>query len=95
MFERAKAEIKRRQEIFFTEEQFRREKRAAFAECLTLFDNGEDITATFATDCSLPYDEYDCINIFKEITMEEVFEALKSLNVENSAISIVYNKKGE
>lgn len=92
---RAKAEILKKKEQFFTQEQFLREKKAAFAECLSLFDSGEDITATFATDGRLPYDEYDCVNILRSITFEEVREALLSIDTENCAISIVESKKGE
>ncbi len=92
---RVKAELYKKKENFFTEEQFLREKKAAFAECLSLFDSGEDITATFATDGHLPYDEYDCVNILRSITFEEVREALLSLDIENCAISIVDSKKGE
>lgn len=94
VYEKAIEELNKRKERFFTEEQILREKKAAFAESLTLFDSGEDITAAFATDSSLNYDEYDCIGILRDITSEEVKAALESLDLSNSAISIIHEQKG-
>lgn len=89
VFELAINELEKRKESFFTEEQILREKRAAFAEALTLFDSGEDITASMATSASLDYDEYDCIDVMRDITSEEIREALLSLDLSNSSISII------
>ncbi len=91
VFELAIAELERRKECFFTEEQILREKRAAFAEALTLFDSGEDITASMATSTALEYDEYDCIDVMRDISSDEVREALISLDLSNRSISIIRN----
>lgn len=82
-------EIERRKEVFFTEEQILREKKAAYAESLTLFDSGEDITASMAVCAHLNYDEYDCIEMLRDITAEEIKDALDSINTDNRAISII------
>ena len=86
------SEIERRKIDFFTEEQIKREKKAAFAECLTLFDNGEDVVAAMSTTARNDFDEYDCIEILKNISSDDIKEALMSVNTENISISIV--KKG-
>ena len=79
--------------MFFTEEQILREKRAAFAESLTLFDSGEDMTASFATGASLDYDEYDCIDVLSEVTPDEIRGFLESLDLSNCSISIISGKE--
>ncbi len=84
-----KAEIEYRKENFFTKEQFLREKKAAYAECITLFDSGEDLTATMASNAFLEYDEFDCIEVLKDITYDEVWEMLRSVDTENCTLSII------
>lgn len=83
------AELKHRQKVFFTPEELVREKRAAFAEGLTLFDLGEDITASMATSAMLDYDEFDCIDVMRSISFDEVKEAFLSLDLSNRSISII------
>ncbi len=90
--EKAIFEIERRKKEFFTEEQIKREKKAAFAESLTLFDNGEDIVCAVSTSARFDFDEFDCIEILRNITPDDIKSALDSVNTENVAISIV--KKG-
>lgn len=82
-------ELEDRKKTFFTEEQILREKKAAYAESLTLFDSGEDITAAYAACAHLEYDEFDCIEILRDITSEEIKEALMSIDTANSAVSII------
>ncbi len=86
-------ELEHRKNAFFTEEQILREKRAAFAESLTLFDSGEDMTASFATGASLDYDEYDCIDVLSEVTPDEIRGFLESLDLSNCSISIISGKE--
>ncbi len=92
VLEKAIAEIEYRKTHFFTDEQVNREKKAAYAECLTLFDNGEDLANSYAVGAFYNYDEFDCMEILRDITPEEIKTALCSINTENSAISII--KKG-
>ncbi len=89
VFERALAELEERKSRFFTAEQILREKKAAYAECLTLFDSAEDLASTFGITSFFGYDEYDCIEILRNITDEEIKAALDSINLENSSISII------
>jgi len=84
-----KQELEYRKTHFFTEEQFLREKKAAYAECLTLFDSGEDLTATMASNAFLDYDEFDCIEVLKDIGYDEVKNVLCSVDTENSTLSII------
>lgn len=91
VFELAIKELESRKKLLFTEEQILREKRAAFAEALTLFDSGEDITASMATGASNEYDEFDCIDVMRNITPDEVKDALLSLDLTNRSISIIRN----
>ncbi|MBE6683697.1 MAG: insulinase family protein [Ruminococcaceae bacterium] len=89
VLESALAELERRKEIFFSDEQILREKKAAYAESLTLFDSGEDLTAAMALCAHLEYDEFDCIETLRDITKEEIRQALDSLNLSNHSISII------
>lgn len=84
-----KQELEYRKIYFFTEEQFLREKKAAYAECLTLFDSGEDLTAAMASNAFLNYDEFDCIEVLRDISYNEVKEVLCSVDTENSTLSII------
>ncbi len=84
----AKQELEYRKTHFFTKEQFLREKKAAYAECLTLFDSGEDLTAEMANAFS-DHDDLDCMDALKDITYEEVKEMLLSIDTENCTISII------
>jgi len=85
----AMKEIEDRKIKFFTDEEIIREKRAAYAESLTLFDSGEDIVASMATCAHLSYDDFDGIDALCDITPDEIKEALCSINTENCAISII------
>ena len=89
VFERALAELEYRKEHFFTREQILREKKAAYAESLTLFDSAEDLASTFGITSFFGYDEYDCIEILKDITDEEIRLALNSIDISNASISII------
>ncbi len=82
-------EIEARKKNFFTDEEIIREKRAAYAESLTLFDSGEDIVASMATCAHLSYDDFDGIDALCDITSDEIKDALFSINTENCAISII------
>ncbi len=82
-------ELEKRKDIFFTEEQIIREKRAAYAESLTLFDLGEDIVSAMAANARLDFDEFDCIEILRDIKPEEIKAALLSIDLKNISISIV------
>ncbi len=82
-------EIQAKKENFFSEEQFLREKKAAYAESITLFDSGEDLAATVASCGFLEYDEFDAIEVLKDIKYEEVKEALNSIDTNNISISII------
>lgn len=90
--EKVVAEIERCKKDLFTEEQIKREKKAAFAECLTLFDMGEDIVAALSTNSRCSYDEYDCIEALRNITSEDIKAELLSVDTDNASVSIV--KKG-
>ena len=87
--EKAIAELEYRKRVFFTEEQILREKKAAYAESLTLFDSHDDLTASLAACAHLEYDEFDAIEILREITAEEIKTALDSIDLTNRAISII------
>ncbi len=93
VYEKVIAEIEKRKKTFFTDEQILREKKAAYAESITLFDSGEDITASMAACAHLSYDEFDCIEMLRDITAEEIKEALNSIDTENRAISIIQKGK--
>ncbi len=93
VYEKVIAEIESRKKIFFTEEQILREKKAAYAVSLTLFDSGEDITAAMSEMASLDYDEFDCIEILRDITAAEIKEAIDSIDTSNRAISIIQKGK--
>ncbi len=85
-------EINRVKREFFDKTQILREKKAAFAECLTLFDMGEDIVSAMAANARLDFDEYDCIDILRSITDNDIKDALALIDTENISLSIV--KKG-
>jgi predicted Zn-dependent peptidase len=89
MLSLATQEIERRKLEFFTDEQILREKKAAYAESLTIFDSGEDITAAHAANARFDYDEFDCIELLRDITAEEIKEALCSVDTDKAAISII------
>ncbi len=89
VMKKAFEEIEHRKKVFFTEEQILREKKAAYAESLTLFDSGEDLASSCAASAFLDYDEFDCIEIIRDITPEEIKEALCSIDSSNSSISII------
>ena len=93
IMELALKELEYRKSVFFTPEQFLREKKAAYAESITVFDSDEDFTASLASGAHLNYDEFDCIRVLREITYEEVRTALGSIDLTNCAISII--KKGK
>ncbi len=82
-------EIQSKKENFFTEEPFLREKKAAYAESITLFDSSEDLAATVASCGFLDYDEFDAIEVLKDIKYNEVKEALSSIDINNITISII------
>lgn len=82
-------EIEKKKKSFFTEAEILREKRAAYAESLTLFDSGEDMTASMAACAHLGYDDFDGIDALCDITPDEIYDALCSVNTENCAISII------
>ena len=85
-------ELEYRKKVFFTPEQVLREKKAAYAESITVFDSDEDFTASLASGAHLNYDEFDCINVLREITYEEIRDAIDSIDLKNCAISVI--KKG-
>lgn len=87
--ERVCEEIERRKEIFFTHEQILREKKAAYAESLTLFDSCEDLTASMAACAHLDYDEFDCIEMLRDVTEQEIRDAIGSIDTRNRSISII------
>lgn len=89
VLQKALDEIKLRQEVFFTTEQILREKKAAYAESLTLFDSGEDLVSAMSACAHLDYDEYDCIEMLRDITDDEIKQALRSIEVSNHSISII------
>lgn len=89
VFEKAKAEIRYRKTHFFTEEQILREKKAAYAESITLFDSAEDLTSCFAMNSFFDYDEFDCIEILRDITPQEIKDALDSIDLTKASISII------
>lgn len=93
VYESVLAEIENRKKVFFTEEQILREKKAAYAVGLTLFDSGEDIAFAMADCARLGYDEFDCIEMLRDITAEEIKEALNSIDISNRAISIIQKGK--
>lgn len=85
-------ELEYRKKVFFTPEQFLREKKAAYAESITLFDSDEDFTSSMAASAHLDYNEFDCIKVLRDITFDEIKEALDSVDLKNCAISVI--KKG-
>lgn len=91
--ELALKELEYRKRVFFTPEQFLREKKAAYAESITVFDSDEDFTSSLAAGAHLNYDEFDCLRVLREITYEEIKAALDSIDLTNCAISII--KKGQ
>ena len=89
IYELAIKELEYRKAAFFTPEQVLREKKAAYAESITVFDSDEDFSASLASGAHLNYDEFDCIRVLREITFEEIKAALCSIDTSNSAISII------
>jgi len=89
VLQKALQEIEYRKKVFFTSEQIQREIKAAYAESITLFDNAEDLTAAMASSAFLNYDEYDCIEILREITDIEIRDALNSIDTSNYSVSII------
>ena len=89
VMEEALKEIEYRKNSFFTEEQILREKKAAYAESITLFDNSEDLAAAVAATAFLEYDEFDCIEILMDVTAEEIKAELSSIDLSNTVISII------
>lgn len=89
IFDLVIAELKYRKKVFFTEEQLLREKKAAYAESITLFDSGEDLTAVAVSNAFYDYDEFDCIDILRDISFDEVKNALCSIDLSNTSLSIV------
>lgn len=89
VFELVKAELEHRKKVFFSEEQLLREKKAAYAESITLFDSGEDLTSVAVSNAFFDFDEFDCIDILRDVTYDEVYDALHSIDLNNSSISIV------
>ncbi len=89
VFEKALAELEYRKKHFFTKEQILREKKAAYAESITLFDSAEDLASTFGITSFFDYDEYECIEILRDITEEEIKNALDSIDITNASISII------
>ena len=89
VFERAIAEIEYRKTHFFTEEQILREKKAAYAESITLFDSAEDLASCFAVNSFFDYDEFDCIEILRDITPQEIKDALDSIDLSKASLSII------
>ena len=89
VFDAAIKELKAKKQTLFTEKELIREKRAAYAEMLTLFDSGDDLTAAMAASSFNSYDEYDCIHVISDIKLDEINAALLSLELENSALSII------
>ena len=87
--EKAIKAIEDKKKSFFSDTEIIREKRAAYAESLTLFDSGEDIVASMAACAHLSYDDFDGIDALCDITPDEIKEALCSINTENCAISII------
>lgn len=87
--DKAVEEIRKIKKSFFTNEQIVREKRAAYAESLTLFDLGEDIVSAMSANARLGFDEFDCIEILRSISPDEIKEALDSIDLSNVAISII------
>ncbi len=87
--EKAIKEIEKKKQSFFTDAEILREKRAAYAESLTLFDSGEDIVASMAACAHLSYDDFDGIDALCDITSDEIYDALCSVNTEICAISII------
>lgn len=81
--------IEEKKQSFFTDAEILREKRAAYAESLTLFDSGEDIVASMAACAHLGYDDFDGIDALCDITPDEIKDALYSINTNNCAISII------
>ncbi len=90
--ELALKELEYRKKVFFTDEQVLREKKAAYAESITVFDSDEDFTSSLAASAHLNYDEFDCLKVLREITYEEIKSALESIDLTNFAISVI--KKG-
>lgn len=89
VYEAVLNELEAKKRSGFTEQELIREKRAAFAETLTLFDSGDDLTAAMAASAFNSYDEYDCIHIISNITLEELNSALSELELQHSALSII------
>ena len=87
--QRVKTEIERRKADFFTDEQIKREINAAYAESITLFDNSEDLAAAVASSAFLDFDEFDCIDILRQITKAEIKEALNSIDTTNYTVSVI------
>lgn len=95
VMELALRELEERKRSFFTHGEFLREKRAAYADCLSVFDSGEDIASIFASDARRGYDEYDCMEILRSITEEDILRELCAIDINNSAICIAENAKGK
>ncbi len=89
VLEKALTELEYRKKHFFTKEQILREKKAAYAESITLFDSSEDLASTFGTTAFFDYDEYFCIEVLRDITEEEIRNALNSIDINNATISII------
>lgn len=89
VFEAAIKELASKRQSGFTEQELIREKRAAFADMIKLFDSGDDLAVSMAASAFDSYDEYDCIHIISDITLAELNSALSEIDPENSALSII------
>lgn len=89
IYEAAINELEAKRKTGFTEQELIREKRAAFAEMLTLFDSGDDLAFAMAASAFNSYDEYDCIHMISDITLDELNSALADIDLGNSALSII------
>ncbi len=83
------AEIERRKHIGFEESQILREKKAAYAESIALYDSCEDIVSVMAPSAFLDYDEFDCIELIRDITPEEILDAVKSIDTTGFSTVII------
>lgn len=86
-------ELEFRKENFFGQEEFLREKKAAYAGAMMLFDSPEDIVTAYISNCLQGFDEFQYMEAIRSTTLEQCRDAfLEIIDTKNRSISIIEPK---
>ncbi len=86
-------ELEYRKNHFFGKQDFLREKKAAYASAMLLFDSPEDIVNAYISNSLLGVDEFQFMETLRSITLDECFEAFQTvINTRNRCVSIIEPK---